>query len=223
MDKKDGKLVTALIVCAIIALAAVGFIVYERVVLFDKKEETKVECNSQTNAEKTTQVESNYEVLELSPISGHAVLYNKEVYVNVYDSTANIDAVYGNGKFQTLIKTRNSYETYDFGKLKVSTRYVNVSGSPRWLKLNSKNIKAIYNNEYGQALSPTNPKYGIIMVDENNEASYISIKSLIDGESTTTKLDIKNVSNVVTEMNNGATTYFVDINGVKTNVNDYIK
>ena len=125
----------------------------------------------------------------------------------------------GNGdeKYQTLVKTRESYSEYQFGSLTVN------NNSNKWLKLNVSNVKAIYNNEYGQDISSTNPKYGIIMLNEDNTVSYISISDLIEGKTETIKLDANNITDVVSEDNNGYTTYFVDNNGNKEDVNNYIK
>ena len=177
--------------------------------------ESEEETNNTTNT--TAEEENNFAVLELSPVGGIAVLYNGEVYVRVDDSTVNIDYIYGDGKYQTLVKTRESYSEYQFGSLTVN------NNSNKWLKLNVSNVKAIYNNEYGQDISSTNPKYGIIMLNEDNTVSYISISDLIEGKTETIKLDANNITDVVSEDNNGYTTYFVDNNGNKEDVNNYIK
>lgn len=177
--------------------------------------ESEEETNNTTNT--ATVEENNFAVLELSPVGGIAVLYNGEVYVRVDDSTVNIDYIYGDGKYQTLVKTRESYSEYQFGSLTVN------NNSNKWLKLNVSNVKAIYNNEYGQDISSTNPKYGIIMLNEDNTVSYISISDLIEGNTETIKLDANNITDVVSEDNNGYTTYFVDNNGNKEDVNNYIK
>ena len=177
--------------------------------------ESEEETNNTTNT--ATVEENNFAVLELSPVGGIAVLYNGEVYVRVDDSTVNIDYIYGDGKYQTLVKTRESYSEYQFGSLTVN------NNSNKWLKLNVSNVKAIYNNEYGQDISSTNPKYGIIMLNEDNTVSYISISDLIEGKTETIKLDANNITDVVSEDNNGYTTYFVDNNGNIEDVNNYIK
>lgn len=177
--------------------------------------ESEEETNNTTNT--TAEEENNFAVLELSPVGGIAVLYNGEVYVRIDDSTVNIDYIYGDGKYQTLVKTRESYSEYQFGSLTVN------NNSNKWLKLNVSNVKAIYNNEYGQDISSTNPKYGIIMLNEDNTVSYISISDLIEGKTETIKLDANNITDVVSEDNNGYTTYFVDNNGNKEDVNNYIK
>ena len=125
----------------------------------------------------------------------------------------------GNGdeKYQTLVKTRESYSEYQFGSLTID------NNNKKWLKLNVSNVKAIYNNEYGQDLFTANPKYGIIMLNEDNTVSYISIEDLIDGKTGTEKLDVSNIYNVENVNDNGYTTYLIDANGNKNNVNNYIK
>ena len=220
-EKKNTGLVVALVIFILISLGLGGFICYDK--LMNKESNSSNNEPIQQTNENNTAVEANtkkdaYQVLALSPIDGHAVVYNGEVYVNVYDSTTNIDSVYGEGKFQTLVKTRNSYKQYDFGNLNVV-----VDGSNKWLKLNVADVKAVYNNEYGQALSSTNPKYGIIILNSDSTVSYISIKDLIESNVNPTKLDATNISSIKTEDNDGYTTYLVKADGTKIDVNTLIK
>lgn len=216
-------LVIALVIFIMISLGLGCFIGYDK--LINSKSEIETNNNQNTETTPNTEDDTNkntdsYQVLELAPIGGTAVMYNGEVYVNVYDSTPNIDNVYGDGKFQTLISTRNNYQEYSFGNLIVTTQHL---GSSKWLKLNVSNVKSIHNNNYGQALSSTNPKYGIVMINSDSTVSYIGIGDLINGNANVTKLDITGVSNVVTEDNMGYTTYLVKTDGTKTNVNTLIK
>lgn len=224
---KNTGLIIVLVIFIMISLGLGGFIVYDKLINNDTESAkiTEKESNKQTittDNEQTTKKDA-YQVLELAPVGGTAVVYNGEVYVNVYDSTPNIDNIYGNGKYQTLINTRNNYKEYNFGELMVTTKYINVGGSGKWLKLNTSNIKSIYNNEYGQALSSTNPKYGIVMINSDSTVSYISTKDLIEGNVNTTKLDTTDISNVVTEDNGGYTTYLIKSDGTKIDVNTLIK
>ena len=170
---------------------------------------------------KNESIENYYQVLELSPISGHAVLYNGEVYVNIYDSNSKINTVYGNDKFQTLIKTRQNYKNYDFENLKVVTSST-LDSSSKWLKLDISKVYSIYNNNYGQSITPNNPKYGILMINEDKTVSYISIGDLILGNIQPTKLETSNISSIVTEDNGGYTTYLISSDGNKTDVNTLI-
>ncbi|MBR3661551.1 MAG: hypothetical protein IKN63_06630 [Bacilli bacterium] len=219
---KNTGLIIVLVIFIMISLGLGGFIVYDKLINNDT-ESTKIteketnEKTTTTKAEENTQKDT-YQVLSLSPIKGHAVVYNGEVYVNVYDSTSNIDNVYGEGKFQALVKTRNNYQEYSFGDLTVS-----VDNTSKWLKLNVANVKSIYNNEYGQALSSTNPKYGIVMINSDKTVSYIAIKDLIEGNVNPTKLDATDISNVVSEGKGGITTYLVKSDGTKIDVNTLIK
>ena len=114
------------------------------------------------------------------------------------------------------MNTRNAYKEYSFGNLQVN------NNETKWLKLNVSKIKEIYNNVYGQAMSSSNPKYGIIMIDNDDKISYISIKDLIDGNTNVTQLNISNITSIVSEDNDGYTTYLVDSNGKKEDVNKYI-
>ncbi len=205
-DKKNNGLIITLIIFIIITVVLGSFIIYDKTL---------------NNQNKKESIENYYQVLELSPISGHAVLYNGEVYVNIYDSTSKINTVYGNDKFQTLIKTRENYKNYDFGNLKVVTSST-LDSSSKWLKLNISKVDSIYNNNYGQSITLNNPKYGILMINEDKTVSYISIGDLILGNIQPTKLETSNISSIVTEDNGGYTTYLISSDGSKTDVNTLI-
>lgn len=215
--KKNNGLIIALIIFIIITVVLGSFIIYDKTLNNQNKND---EINEK-DLKKDESIEDYYQVLELSPISGHAVLYNGEVYVNIYDSTSKINTVYGNDKFQTLIKTRESYKDYDFGNLKVVTSST-LDSSSKWLKLNISNVDSIYNNNYGQSITPNNPKYGILMINEDKTVSYISIGDLILGNIQPTKLETSNISSIVTEDNGGYTTYLISSDGSKTDVNTLI-
>lgn len=213
--------VVALIIFIVISLGLGGFIGYDKLVNNKSENTDKVETDVNDNGEieSSTKTDS-YQVLDLEPIGGTAVMYNGEVYVNVYDSTPTIDNVYGEGKFQTLMQTRNNYQEYSFGNLVVTIEEI---GSTKWLKLNVSNVKLVHNNNYGQALSNANPKYGIVMINSDGTVSYIRIEDLINGNSNPIKLDVTGVSNVVTENNMGYTTYLLKSDGTKIDVNALIK
>lgn len=221
MEEKTNNtgLVVALVVFIIISLGLGIFIGYDKLTNNEPENNDNTEVNDSIETETNTKADS-YQVLELAPIGGTAVMYNGEVYVNVYDSTPKIDSAYGDGKFQTLMATRNYYQEYSFGNLIVTVEEIGVT---KWLKLNVSNVKLIHNNNYGQALSSNNPKYGIVMVNSDNSVSYIGIGDLINGNTNTTKLDVIDVSNVVTENMGGYTTYLVKTDGTKIDVNTLIK
>lgn len=227
MQENNGtklNIITFLLIVAIIAIIIMGYYIHK---IYNDKEidnnqagkiDNQVSNIEQSKESENTDNEKNDKcaVLELSPINGIAALYNGEVYVNVYDSTSNIDDVYGDGQYQKLMNTRNAYKEYSFGNLQVN------NNETKWLKLNVSKIKEIYNNVYGQAMSSSNPKYGIIMIDNDDKISYISIKDLIDGNTNVTQLNISNITSIVSEDNDGYTTYLVDSNGKKEDVNKYI-
>lgn len=215
--KKNNRLIITLIIFIIITVVLGSFIIYDKTLNNQNKND---EINEK-DLNKNESIENYYQVLELSPISGHAVLYNGEVYVNIYDSTSKINTVYGNDKFQTLIKTRENYKNYDFGNLKVVTSST-LDSSSKWLKLNISKVDSIYNNNYGQSITPNNPKYGILMINEDKTVSYISIGDLILGNIQPTKLETSNISSIVTEDNGGYTTYLISSDGSKTDVNTLI-
>ena len=215
--KKNNGLIITLIIFIIITVVLGSFIIYDKTLNNQNKND---EINEK-DLKKDESIEDYYQVLELSPISGHAVLYNGEVYVNIYDSTSKINTVYGNDKFQTLIKTRESYKYYDFKNLKVVTSST-LDSSSKWLKLDISTVDSIYNNNYGQSITPNNPKYGILMINEDKTVSYISIGDLILGNIQPTKLETSNISSIVTDDNGGYTTYLISSDGSKTDVNTLI-
>ena len=215
--KKNNGLIITLIIFIIITVVLGSFIIYDKTLNNQNKND---EINEK-DLIKNESIENYYQVLELSPISGHAVLYNGEVYVNIYDSTSKINTVYGNDKFQTLIKTRESYKYYDFKNLKVVTSST-LDSSSKWLKLDISTVDSIYNNNYGQSITPNNPKYGILMINEDKTVSYISIGDLILGNIQPTKLETSNISSIVTDDNGGYTTYLISSDGSKTDVNTLI-
>ena len=198
--KTHTRLVICLMIFIVLSVFLTAFIVYDKYLTPNK-----------------------YQVLELSPIGGYAVLYNGEIYVNIYDSTLNIDNVYGEGKYQTLVKTADNYKEYDFDELVFKSKHTTYTdSSSKWLKLNVSDVASIYNNEYGQALSSENPKYGIIMINKDNTVSYIAVSDLIDGNTDVVKLNVSDITDVVTEDNNGYSTYLINRDGTKTDVNSYI-
>lgn len=221
MEEKTNNtgLVVALVIFIIISLGLGIFIGYDKLTNNEPENNDNTEANDSIETETNTKADS-YQVLELAPIGGTAVMYNGEVYVNVYDSNRTIDGAYGEGKMQTLMATRNNYQEYSFGNLTVTVEEIGVT---KWLKLNVSNVKLIHNNNYGQALDSNNPKYGIVMVNSDSSVSYIGIDDLINGNTNTTKLDVTDVSDVVTENMGGYTTYLVKNDGTKIDVNTLIK
>ena len=227
MKENQGTMVnilTVLLILTIIAIIIMGYFIYK---IYNDKEIDNSQAgkidNKISNIDEPKENEAienkennKYAVLELSPIGGIAVLYNGEVYANVQDSTSNIDDIYGDGKYQTLINTRTTYKEYSFENLQVN------NNETKWGKLNISNIKEIHNNIYGQAMDSSNPKYGIIMIDNDNKVYYISIRDLIEGNTKVTQLNVSNVADIVSEDNGGYTTYFINNNGKKEDVNRYI-
>ena len=217
--KKSNAGLIVLVVILLLACAGMGaFIFINKDKLTAKESTTTTAKNTKTDTKESVEKNDTYQVLSLSPIRGHAVVYNGEVYVNVYDTTPNIDDVYGAGKYQTLVQSRNNYKEYSFGNLTMS-----VDRNNKWLKLNTTNVKKAYNNEYGQAVSSIDPIYGIILLNSDNTVTFISTKDLIEGNTNTTKLDVTDISDVVYEDNGAITTYLVKSDGTKIAVNTLFK
>ena len=218
--KSNAGLVILVVLLLLMCVGMGGFIFINKDKLMAKENPSStVKSDKKDTNDSNCQEEIEKEVISLSPIKGHAVLYGGEVYVNVYDTTPNIDSVYGEGTFQKLVKTRESYKEYSFEKMTAKLDGQNT----KWLKLDVTNAKHLYNNDYGQGLSSTNPKYGLLILNEDNSVSYISTKDLIDGKTSVTKLSVTNVKSIVSEDNMGITTYVIDENDKKTDVNELIK
>ena len=226
--KNNIILIVILIIFIIVSLILGGIIIYDKILIDDENKDiinNNLSLENNDNSNVVEQKQDFYQVLNLSPIGGMAVLYNGEVYVDVYDSTTMIDKVYVEGKFQTLIKTRENYKEYNFGDLNVVTENPysdNTINSSKWLKLNIQDVEAIYNNKYGQAISPVDPKYGIIMLNKDKTVSYISINELIAGNVNPVKLPADNIDKIVYENNMGYTTFIIYSDGYKINVNALI-
>lgn len=217
--EKNTGLFSLLVVFMLISLGLGCFIYYDK--LMNKGTTSSNQQSVESNIADVLDKNTACQVLDLAPIGGYAVVYNGEVYVNVYDSTANIDKVYGNGSFQKLINTRNNnYKEYVMSNLEIITSDNEPS---KWLKLEIANVKSIFNNIYGQALSSANPKYGILILTSDATVSYIGINDLISGKINPTKLDAENISIVKSENNNGYTTYLVKEDASKIDVNTLIK
>lgn len=217
-NTKGSGLVATIFILIVIILFLGGFILYDKVL-----NNTTETCNTNENNVNTNTNNDNYKVLELSPIGGIAVVYNNEVYVNIYDSTKKIDEVYGDGKYQTLLSSREKYQEYKLGNLEVETGYVSDDNNTKWLKIDATGVKSIYNNQYGQDVSSVDSKYGIILLNNDSTVSYISIEDLIEGKTSSTSLNVSDISSIVTENNDGLTTYLISSNGTKTDVNTLIK
>ena len=111
--KKSNAGLIVLVVILLLACAGMGaFIFINKDKLTAKEGTTTTAKNTKTDTKESVEKNDTYQVLSLSPIRGHAVVYNGEVYVNVYDTTPNIDDVYGAGKYQTLVQSRNNYKEY---------------------------------------------------------------------------------------------------------------
>ncbi|MGN1329756.1 MAG: hypothetical protein ACI4VN_00230 [Clostridia bacterium] len=242
-QKKNSGLVLTLIIFILLTLCLGGFILYDKL-NETSNENTSIESNTinttskyanneisnenstvesntvdteakNTNNELKAEVPSKISVTDFY-FDSVAILNEGSVYVNVYGSTPQIDTLFGDGTFQTLVATRNNYKEYTFNNFEYRKDNSNFKG----MKLNVSNIEAVYSYENGQALS-TN--YGLILLNKDKTLSIISLYSLING-----KTDVKSISNlsgitsVVSSDNGGITTYAIKENGEKIDLNDYI-
>ncbi len=222
MNEKNTGLIAALIIFIIISLGLGGFIYYNNI-MSNKNEGSDIKKLANDIIETATEKEQ-YQVLQLTPIEGLAVVYKGEVYINIYADNPTITKIYGNEKILQE-ETRKTYKEYDFGNLKVTTEFLNDGNSNKWLKLNASNIKVINNNEYGQAYyEHENSKYGIAMLTNGGEVLFSKTKDLMNGKIDPIKLNVSNVSNIEIEATSaGYVTYLIKADGTKININTLIE
>ena len=174
--------------------------------------------NQDSQEESINEEESNTPVgiTEFYPNS-IAVLVDGEVYVNVYGSTLDIDNLYGTDTYQTLIHTRNTYQTVNLPLLNYKDE---TNQSFTGMKLNTSNVKEIYAFASGQTF---NNNYGLILLNEDGTVSIISLYSLITGNQNVTTIEsLANITSISSSNDNGYTTYATDEQGMLYNMNDYI-
>ena len=174
--------------------------------------------NQDSQEESINEEESNTPVgiTEFYPNS-IAVLVDGEVYVNVYGSTLDIDNLYGTDTYQTLINTRNTYQTVNFPLLNYKDE---TNQSFTGMKLNTSNVKEIYAFASGQTF---NNNYGLILLNEDGTVSIISLYSLITGNQNVTTIEsLANITSISSSNDTGYTTYATDEQGMLYNMNDYI-
>lgn len=206
-----------IIILATLVLGLGAYLVYDKAinegnneVVENKQEEIK---NNEVQVEN-----SSYQVLNFYP-SSVAVLYNEEIYVNIYTSTIEIDNLFGEGSYQTLVSTRNNYQEYNFDELKVLGA---MNETFKGMKLNVSGVKAVYSYANGQAL---NSNYGIFILKKDGTVYGISLYSLINGKKEVTH--IPNLNNIVEFKSEnismgGMVTYAIDNKGNKNNLDDYV-
>ena len=221
MEGNNKKSVVVIVILSLLVLGLGGYIIYDK--LFSSKNNDVEVSNEQSLEEQKVddKIKKDYiQLLRLSPIDGFAVLNNGEVYVNIYDTSTVVDDIFGEGKSQDLIKTREKYVNYSF-----SNDYVDIDLlKNRWMKLNVKNIKKIFNHSVGQTYSSSSAsKYGIIMLTNDNKIKFAKIEDLIYGISNIKDLPVDNVKDVVSEDHDGMITYLILNNGEKINVRTLIE
>ena len=146
-----------------------------------------------------------------------ALLVDGDVYVNVYGSTLDIDNLYGTDTYQTLVATRNNYQTFNFPLLNYKDE---TNQTFTGMKLNTSNVKEIYTFASGQTF---NTNYGLIFLNEDGTVSIISLYSLINGNMDVTIIEgLANITSISSSNDNGYTTYATDEQGVLYNMNDYV-
>ena len=167
-----------------------------------------------TTSNTTVNTTTKIGVTEFYPNSV-AIVNDGSVYVNVYGTTTEIDNLFGNDSYKTLVATRNSYKEHTFNNFVYYIENQSFYG----MKLNTNNVERVYTYEEGQAL---NSNYGLILLNNDGTLSIISLYSLINGKTDVKKIELSGIKNVISEDNEGMTTYAIKQNGEKVNLKDYI-
>ncbi len=162
------------------------------------------------------QNEKDYSVTPLFFVN-EAVLYNGEVYVDIYDED-NIDYEYkeylelyvagffekdgkdGEAMLQNMIKADENCSKYILGEL----------GEYKALKLDAKNVDKIYIYDWGQDIPA---ETGILMIHDDKTVSFAYSLDMTQGISSVVKLDITDVEDVFIYEFNWTEMYFVKNNG----------
>ena len=220
--KKITALTVALVIFVVATLGLGGYVVYS---LLNQKTEVAQNNQPTVNLTEETTIEEN-EDAELPELANRvkvvnfypnsvAVLDGELAYVSINGSTQQIDNVFGQGMYQTLVNTQQGYQEFSFDNLEYSNGNVPFTG----MKMNISGVTDIYVYESGQQI---NPEYGLMFRYIDNDLSYISLKKLIEGTDIPFAVYLEDVEDVVTENDGGMTTYAILANGEKVNLADYI-
>ena len=185
--------------------------------LLDKilKCETKETKETKTTDDSTEVVADDYTAIKFYP-SSTAVLYKGKVYVNIDGSTPQIDDLFGEGTYQTLINTRKNYQPLNIEHLKMQ----NSNEETKFQELATSNVTGVYVYEAGQTI---NTNYSLLLVKEDGKVEIISLYSLVTGRTKTTELKgLENISYFVSKNSSSVTTYAVDKDGNEINLTNII-
>lgn len=215
--KKQTNIVIKILVVLLFIL--VGVVLGMKINGYFKDDRTYIEDDSNSATKDEEKNELKFSITDLT-YDGIAITYNGEVYVNISGSNY-FNTLYGNDAYTILNQTRNSkYQSYTFDEFS----YINSSNhfEFRGLKLDAKNVKAVYSYNNAQTM-PINA--ALILLHNNNTLSVISVYSLILGKTDTTK--INNLNNIV-DVNGkslgmgGVATYAITSEGNEINLENYI-
>ena len=220
-EKKSNRgLVIALVLFIVLSLGLGGYIVYNQFVNQPKDHSNEASENTQNEEE------SNIEEEKQTPISvidfyfnSVAIVKDGEVYVNVDGSTPEVDNLFGEGTYQTLVTTRGNYQEYTFDNFEYN---FNDNSTFNGMKLNTSNVDKVYAYDYGQVLANN---YGLILLNKDKTLSIISLYSLITGKADVTPISgLSNIESEITEniSMSGMYTYAITQTGEKINLYNYI-
>lgn len=219
MENKNTNAV--LVIFIILTVCLGGYIVYDKLNTNTNEnnkhlqETPNKESNNSSENSNSAEIPSKTSVVNFY-FDSIAIVSDGNVYVNVYGATHEIDDLFGDGTFQTLVSTRNKYQEYSFNNFE----YYKGNNNFKGMKLNATNVEKVYTYDNGQEI-PDN--YGLILLNKDNTLSIISLYSLINGKTTVKNIpNLSDIKSIVSEDNNGVTTYAVKQNGEKVNLEDYI-
>lgn len=146
-----------------------------------------------------------------------AIVSDGNVFVNITNSVytnSYIKTLFGDEISNLLTEVKGKYVEYNFDGLDYCDQLNNKFTG---LKLNTSNVNKVYIFEYGQML---NKNYGLILLNNDNTISVISLYSLLKGKTDVKKIDdLSDIESIVYE---SQTPYAVKMNGEKVNLIDLV-
>ncbi len=216
-NKSTNKLVLPLIIFIILSIVLGGYIIYDQ--LNNKSNDKENETNNTENTDNASKDEEKQDKISVTDFyfDSVAIVSNGEVYVNVYGGTTDINNLFGEGTWDSLINTRANYKEYKFDNFEYM---LNDNNTFNGMKLNTSNVDKVYSIAYGQVVSPN---YGLILLNKDKTLAIISLYSLINGKTDVTPIaGLTDIENIVTENTNAMRTYAIDKDGNKIDLANYI-
>ncbi|MDO4507789.1 MAG: hypothetical protein Q4B65_00115 [Candidatus Saccharibacteria bacterium] len=146
-----------------------------------------------------------------------AVLHQGEVFVNIYGASPDFVNLYGQEAYDALVQVRENYELYELGSSSVRINNEDFTG----MKLDAENVIGVFDYEAGQAVGND---YGLLLLYDDATVGYISLLSMMQGETEVTPLDgVTSIVNIVSRSGfGGMETYAITSSGTEVKLSNYI-